>query len=487
VSADVDVDRTAQAPAGTHHAVVLTLCIVVPLATAAGRAARLRIEGFPTWTYVALAATISVAYGLLAVVGSRAGHRAETPGVAAARPSIGGIAARLLAAALLAVGVRLTVPSPSRALAEVRDGDAYLVSGTALLVFVTVVVGAMVGQVVTTRAVALARGQTTVAVARATDRQVIVSAWGTGVVLSVVAGLTRGSGGLAGQLLALGAIVVAVGVIGDLRSRIPPPGGLRPPIVEVVPQVRGRALAVALATAVLATALVMPLLPGTLYDGLGRPSEWLANLEYELDPVRTSSPGRGGELDQILDRLPIESYGLPDWPELRDLRLPGWLQGVAVALIALAGLAVLRPDRWAATWRRLFSALRWRGWPVDDEGFERLDPLEDETSGSRTARDRLRGAFERVRPRPRDPRQAIVHDYLRIDRLLGREGLDRRASETPLEHAERVAATRDDDGFGALRDLAALVSAARYGATAPDTAASERSRELHQRLEQALR
>jgi hypothetical protein len=42
----------------------------------------------------------------------------------------------------------------------------------------------MVGQVVLTRVVALARGQVTVAVARAVDRQLVVSAWGTGLVLS---------------------------------------------------------------------------------------------------------------------------------------------------------------------------------------------------------------------------------------------------------------------------------------------------------------
>jgi hypothetical protein len=46
---------------------------------------------------------------------------------------------------------------------------------------------------------------------------------------------------------------------------------------------------------------------------------------------------------------------------------------------------------------------------------------------------------------------------------------------------------REDDGFGPLHDLATLVSAARYGATAPDADAADRSRALQQGLEEVLR
>jgi hypothetical protein len=53
-----------------------------------------------------------------------------------------------------------------------------------------------------------------------------------------------------------------------------------------------------------------------------------------------------------------------------------------VGVIALAALAVLRPDRWAATWRRLLAALRGSGWAGDDDGFDRLEPLDEDATGS---------------------------------------------------------------------------------------------------------
>lgn len=81
----------------------------------------------------------------------------------------------------------------------------------------------------------------------------------------------------------------------------------------------------------------------------------------------------------------------------------------------------------------------------------------------------------RLRPRPRDPTAAVLHDYRQVQRRLPPESR-RRPSETPLAHAAR-------QDTAALRELADLVCAIRYAghaATAHDAALSrELTRELH--------
>jgi hypothetical protein len=57
---------------------------------------------------------------------------------------------------VLALVVRMTVPTPGAAFAEVRDGDALLVSGAALVVFGLLVLSATVGHLVTTRVATIA-------------------------------------------------------------------------------------------------------------------------------------------------------------------------------------------------------------------------------------------------------------------------------------------------------------------------------------------
>jgi hypothetical protein len=468
--------RWATPPRGIRHAALLSLCFVVPASHAVGSAAASRIEGFPVWAVVVITAVVAVAMGLL--------------GVDAKPPGITGIASRLVGAAVLALAVRMTVPTPGTALAEVRDGDALLVSGAALVVFGLLVLSATVGHLVTTRLVTIAAGQPTTQAARAYGQQLLTTAWGSGLGLLVLAGLTHGAAGLLGQLLFVAALVIALAAIADLRGRIPPPGATRPPIVAAPRSVLLASIAMALLAAVTVTAIVVPTLPEGLQDGLGRPSEWLAELDIDWTPERAPVHAPEGDRAQIHGREDIEPRRIPWAPDRIQEAVPLWVQVLAgIALLSLL-LLILRPERWVATVRRLWTALRGGRWDDEEAVFDELEPLEDDDAGGR--RGRFRDALERVRPRPRDPRQAIVHDYLRVQRQLTRNDEGRRRDETPLEHAARLRTSwAGPSGTGAdlspLDELAGLVSTARYGPAAPSPAIAERSRELQQVLERELR
>jgi hypothetical protein len=458
---------------GLRHGVVLASCIVVPVTYAMGAASSLRVEGFPTWGVLVLVTTVAVAAGVL--------------GVETSRPGIGGVAARLVGAAVVALGVRMTVPSPSQALVEIREGDAYLVSGTALVVFATLVLGFVVGHVVTTRTVAIARGRPNLEAARADDGQLVVTAWGTGLALAIVAGLTHRSAGAVGQVLFLAALTVGLVVLADLRRRIPAPGATRAPIVATPRAVQVTAIASLAGVVVLLTGLIVPLLPGALSEGLGRPSEWVADLDLDWEPERSRAVSPDGEREQLLDRGPVDVWRPLRLPDRGELVVPGWVQVVVGAAVGVGLLLLLRPDRWGRTLQRLWAALRGAAWEDDEEGFEALRPVEDDDADGGGRADRFRDVLERVRPRPRDPRQAIVHDYLRFDRVLSRQDRGRRADETPLEHAARVGIDVDAVDGRALAELAALVGIARYGRVAPTEVDVDRSRELAQALEHQLR
>jgi hypothetical protein len=464
---------TTDAP-GVRHGFVLALCVVVPATFGVVAATAARVEGFPVLGVVLLAAATTVVSGLL--------------GVANPRPGPAGIGSRLVAAALVALGVRLTVPSPGQALAEVRERAAYLVSGTVLVVFVVLLLAAFVGHLITSRVVTFAEGRPTREAARAYDEQLLISAWGLTLTLVLIAGLTRRTGGATGQLLLLAALVVALVTIADLRSRIPVPGAVRAPIVAVSRPVVLVAAGLVTLVVVAVTTLALPVLPDALDEGLGRPSEWLADLEFDLDPDRAPTPSPVGEGDQLLDRLDDEARRLPPLPPLRDIVVADrvrWLTGV---VLVLALLLVLRPDRWGPTLRRLFRTLRGGGWDDDTDGFETLEALEggagEEGDGPLG---RFRDAFERVRPRPRDPRAAIVHDYLRVQRLLAREDAGRRPAETPLEHAARLRVAGSEVDLAPLSELAGLVSTARFGPDEPSPDAAARSRRLQERFEREFR
>jgi hypothetical protein len=467
--------RSATPPRGSRHAALLSLCFVIPTSHAVGSATAARIEGFPVWAVVVVTAVVTVGSGLLGVGGKP--------------PGITGIVSRLVGAAVLALAVRMTVPTPGAAFTEVRHGDALLVSGAALVVFALLVLSASVGHLVTTRVVTIAGGRTTTEAARADGQQLIATAWGSGSGLLVIAGLTHRASGPVGQLLFLGALVAALAAIADLRGRIPPPGASRPPIVAAPRSVLRTSIGMVLLATVTVTAIVVPALPEALQDGLGRPSEWLAGFDIDWTPERVAIHAPEGDPAPIDGRQEVEPRRIPWVLERAEGGVPGWFQALIGTAVVLLLLLILRPERWVATVRRLWTTLRGGRWDDEEAVFDELAPLDDHGGGGR--RGRFRDAFERVRPRPRDPRQAIVHDYLRVQRQLARDAVDRRRDETPLEHAARVRAWSGPSGAGAdlspLVELAGLVSAARYGAAAPSPASAERSRELQQELERELR
>jgi hypothetical protein len=458
---------------GVRHAALLVLCVLGPVTYSVAAAARIRVEGFPLWSLVLLTGVVGVGSGLL--------------GVVAEKPGISGIASRVVGAAVLAFGVRMTVPSPSRALAEIREGDAYLVSGSVLVLFLLLLLASAVGHLVTTRVVAIAKGQPTTDAARADDQQLLVSAWGTALAMLVLAGLTHRASGGVGQVLLVAALVVALVAIADLRGRIPPPGATRPAIVAAPRAVRSVGIAMAVAAAAAVTALAAPALPDGLSEGLGRPSEWLAQTDLDWDPQRAPGYDPEGDRLTIHGREDLAPRRIPFLPDPRQLAVPRWVQSVIIAAGVLLLLFVLRPERWLATARRLWAALRGSGWHEEGEVFDALRPLEEAGEDGDGRRGRFRDAFERVRPRPRDPRAAIVHDYLRAERALARGELGRWTTETPLEHVRRLEGEGRVAGLAPLAELARLVSTARYGRSEPPAAAVERSRELQQQLDHELR
>jgi hypothetical protein len=465
--------RRASSGAGVRHGVVLVLCVVVPVVHAAGSAAALRIEGFPVWGLVLLVSAVAVGLGIL--------------GAIAPRPGVTGVLSRLVGAATLALAVRMLVPSPTRALAEIRAGEAYLVSGTVLIVFVMLLFGAAVGHLVIGGVDAVAEGRASTDAAREDDRVLLVNAWGTALLMIVVAGFTHRSAGPIGQLLFVVAFVVALLALADLRSRIPAPGAARAPIVAVSRRVRVVAFVLPTMLVVAGVAVTVPLVPAALQEGVGRPSEWVEELELDWEPRRRPGIGAEGELDALLERGPMEFWELPELPELREIAVPVWLQALLLVLFVGALALVLRPDRWLRTFRRLWAALGGRDRDDAGDPFDELPPLDDAEVGPGTAGARLRGALERVRPRPRDPRQAIVHDYLRVERSLARDEGARRPSETPLEHAYRLHAAEGTGEFALLVELAGLVSTARYAASPPAPEVADRSRELQRSLDRSLR
>lgn len=105
---------------------------------------------------------------------------------------------------------------------------------------------------------------------------------------------------------------------------------------------------------------------------------------------------------------------------------------------------------------------------VVDEETE-LDAPPPEAAGARPIQT-LPPWIARLRPRPREPAAAILHDYRRVQRRLP-ERRRRRPSETVLAHAART----DVDELG---ELAGLVCAIRYAGWRPKADDADRSQEL---------
>lgn len=109
---------------------------------------------------------------------------------------------------------------------------------------------------------------------------------------------------------------------------------------------------------------------------------------------------------------------------------------------------------------------------ADDHALDPVDPPDPVVDVTLAARPP--GWVQRVRPRPRDPAAAILHDYRLVQRRLP-GGRRRRPSETVLAHAEREHAAD-------LAELADMVCAIRFAERPPTAADAQRSRLLARRL-----
>ena len=154
---------------------------------------------------------------------------------------------------------------------------------------------------------------------------------------------------------------------------------------------------------------------------------------------------------------------------------------VVVALVATRGprrrrAAPGRPGQRMSLWMLIRSVLTMLR-PEADERVGEETPVEPPAPRSREEAvlpSPLRHLVARLRPRPREPAAAILHDYRAVQRHLDR-GARRQAAETPLRHAGRLAI---DD----LRELASLVCTSRYTTHQATEADAARSRELARRL-----
>jgi hypothetical protein len=107
--------------------------------------------------------------------------------------------------------------------------------------------------------------------------------------------------------------------------------------------------------------------------------------------------------------------------------------------------------------------------------------------GTRRGRRRWRRRTGRaLRPEAGRPSQAVVADWQRAQRALARRGLPRRAAETPLEHAARVA-PRLDGAADAYRRLAEMATWAWCSSQAEVAGEPAAARALRRQVVGALR
>ncbi|MCC5947791.1 MAG: DUF4129 domain-containing protein [Nitriliruptoraceae bacterium] len=289
-----------------------------------------------------------------------------------------------------------------------------------------------------------------------------------------------------GQWAVAGAVVLTLGSLAAVRGRARVHGGIRPPLVDrpggvLVAASVGGLGAIVLATALLAPVAavveppdVRPLLAwvGDRLDGL------LGGGDPPLAPELPPPPADGDLMDELqLDEDAPDPSA--DDPFSLDWSVPWW---VGALLIAAVVAAITRPARLRAWWRSLRARV---GRGPRTEGLEDVEVTGGEDAGTPgevggVLRDRLRAWGRALRPRPREPRAAILHDYARLQRVLARRGDGRGASETPLDHARRVSVAPQIEPF------ASLVSEARWAAAPPSAQAAARSRALVEELIDAV-
>ncbi|MFA9431238.1 hypothetical protein [Egicoccus sp. AB-alg2] len=455
---------------GHRHALGLTVAFVAPFSALVVELADARLAAFPRALTFAVAVLTAVVAVLLTADGAVLGLRRA--------------AARGFGVVLLALAVRFAAPSPPAAWASYRAGDEALVSGRLLVPLLLFLVALAAGQIVTLRVAAAIVGDRTAGADRARERTALQVWFATSGVLLLLAATPAARVPWVFATLVLGP-PAALFVLADLRTRLRGPSN-EPDVLRGGPRGVVRATAVGTLVAVLAvTVLAVVMLPPRAMQGQGRPSEWIADVAFDWE-VRQRTGQRDGVVGAGQHRAQNDggdgSGGQPADPTGLFEAVPNPPWWVLLAAAAVVTSMILRPRAWGRLLHRLATMLRGTGTAdVTDDDVQRWQ----ERAGRPREQRRLRDALQRFLPRPRDPRQAIVHDYLRVERALAREGADhpraRALSETPLEHADRISLGE------AHAELAALASQARFARTAPTAADADRSLGLRQAVEQALR
>ena len=448
---------------GLRHALVLALCANLPLAWAVTTAADARIDAFPRVAVLALTLLTTLVAGLATAAFPRPGLRQTT--------------LRVTLLVLLAIGVRLTVPSPRVALDEVLERDAPLLSGTTLATFVLLLVAYVSSVTLAARLTDDTAPPPTVRLAHQDERQQLAIWWRFVAVFVLLYGLTPEVHTATASVVLVGSALVSLLTLADLRIRTPAVGSVRPAVVSAPRRIRVAAVGLVVAVTVALTAAIVPIVPVGWDVTLWTPAVLDADLpdfvpDGGVDTV--DGPGRG---EEALDDEPVPERGERSW----SLPLPLW---PLVALISLALLfALVRPHRWWAALQRLWQALRGSSWHAPDTTDGTPTDVADVDLGQRRrpATDRLRRVLDRIRPRPRDPRSSVLHEYLQVERLLAKEGSGRPRHETPHEHAVRVHVSAEH------AELADLAADARFARAEPTDADVERARTLRHEIEDALR
>jgi hypothetical protein len=453
--------RLDDAP-GLRHALGLAAAVSLPLGLGVAAMTGRNVDGFPTVAVVLLTVAAGLLGALLAAV--------------APLPKLRQLGLRVTVALLVAVLVRLTIPSLTVTVPAIVAWEAPLVTGSVVVVTPLLLVAHAYGHLFLVRVAAVASPSDTMGRRRWAEERLTSAAWGAAVLLTVVASITGAATGAIGVVVTVGAVLAGLWLLADLRDRTRPPGARRAAVLAVPRQVRRASIALALALATAVAVLAVPVMPTVDVLGGEEPPAWLQALTLP-DRERGSAPS-----DPVIGRHAERDDDDPEVREVEDaglVTLPTWPFALLLAALAVALLLAFRPTDWLATLRRLLALLsggRLGGEPEADGEFSALED-EGRDGGGR----RWRDALDRFRPRPRDPRHAIVHDYLRAERALARADRGRAPTETPLEHAARVHLDRQLDA------LAALVSTARFAPTEPTEADADEARRLAGEVQEAVR
>lgn len=463
----IDLNRVTDRVAGygLRPALVLVVCFVGPTGYAVAALLGRWIDGFPTLTVTFLSLTS-------ALLGAAMTSDSTQPDVADA-------IRRIAILALVAIAIGMFVPSWSSSLSDVVEGWTSVFSRPFLQVLVLFLLAHATGHGVAVRVAMFVDGART----RQTDRlreENLLLMWLVAATITVVAvGLAGSAVGVPGGGLAVAAMLSSGLAIAHLRAMTPHAGGRRPAIVVTSLRLRRLAVAGAVGVVVLVAVVGVALLPPAVTEASPRFVAWLSQFNIEADTPQmwfepdpegaqvTEGGDQGGELDDDTVRRRVGEGDMPLWP----------LPVIAGALVLWLAVYVLRAGRWREIWATILEWLRAGGGRRRDED-QRYDPVEElERDAASSRSDR----FDRFRPRPRDPRGAILHDYLRAERALTRHESGREGWETLFEHADRL-------GLGAEhRELAEIASEARYARPEPPAEAANRSRELARTVIRGIR